>query len=159
MIQYDTTVSYKDENTKTSDNIKNELLHSLANLFDFSIVQHKIKIPIPEIPKQFGLGYICGSSGSGKTSLLKHFKTKLELEELTNITECDDKPICLYFDSVDDATERLCMGGLGVVATWFSTYNNLSAGRVALQPLRFPLEIWSKISIYVSKIFKIEFDN
>ena len=76
----------------------------------------------PTIQKQFSIGVIYGSSGSGKSSMLKQFGDEQELVWDYN------KTIASHFDSVEDAIERLGAVGLNTVPTWAKPRNVLSNG-------------------------------
>ena len=60
---------------------------------------------ISDLPDNFNIGLICGSSGSGKTSILKQFG--IEEEIIWN----PNRSVASHFDSVDDAIERLSAVG------------------------------------------------
>jgi ABC-type lipoprotein export system ATPase subunit/GNAT superfamily N-acetyltransferase len=76
----------------------------------------------PTIQKEFSIGVIYGSSGSGKSSMLKQFGDEQELVWDYN------KTIASHFDSVEDAIERLGAVGLNTVPTWAKPRNVLSNG-------------------------------
>tara|TARA_B100000073_G_scaffold245279_1_gene205826 strand:+ start:869 stop:2044 length:1176 start_codon:yes stop_codon:yes gene_type:complete len=77
---------------------------------------------IPELPKDFSIGLICGSSGSGKTSILKQFGAEEELQWNP------DQSVASHFDSVEDAIEKLSAVGLNTVPTWAKPRHVLSNG-------------------------------
>lgn len=76
--------------------------------------------PIPELPEK-GLILLCGSSGSGKSTILKHY---------FNLTEVffDNRPIYLNFSSEAKAEELLISCGLRTIPTWKRPFNTLSNG-------------------------------
>ena len=77
---------------------------------------------ISDLPDNFNIGLICGSSGSGKTSILKQFG--IEEEIIWN----PNRSVASHFDSVDDAIERLSAVGLNTVPTWAKPRRVLSNG-------------------------------
>lgn len=81
--------------------------------------------------KKFRLGYITGSSGSGKTYLLKELSKYKEIS-LSNISDKDEKSIIERLGSnTEKAIERLNMAGLSSVPLWFQSFSQLSAGEQA----------------------------
>ena len=73
-------------------------------------------------PLEFSIGLIVGSSGSGKSSILKQFGKEEELSWYCQ------KSIASHFDSVDDAIERLSAVGLNSVPTWAKPRSVVSNG-------------------------------
>ena len=73
-------------------------------------------------PLEFNIGLIVGSSGSGKSSILKQFG-----EEYKPVW-VKDKSIASHFGSVDDAIERLSAVGLNSVPTWAKPRHVVSNG-------------------------------
>ena len=92
--------------------------------FDYKF-DGKTEFTVPHFPKiqnDFSIGVIYGSSGSGKSSMLKQFGEEQELVWDYN------KTIASHFDSVEDAIERLGAVGLNTVPTWAKPRNVLSNG-------------------------------
>ena len=92
--------------------------------FDYKF-DGKTEFTVPHFPKiqnDFSIGVIYGSSGSGKSSMLKQFGEEQELVWNYN------KTIASHFDSVEDAIERLGAVGLNTVPTWAKPRNVLSNG-------------------------------
>ena len=77
---------------------------------------------LPELPEKFKLGVIVGSSGSGKSTMLKSFGT--EDAPIWDI----DKPIISHFDSPDEAINRMGAVGLNSIPSWYKPYHVLSNG-------------------------------
>lgn len=75
---------------------------------------------IPSIPDE-GLIFIHGSSGSGKSTILKKLFGIIHIE-------FDDKPIYLNFSSEEKAEELLIACGLRAVPAWKRKYCDLSNG-------------------------------
>ena len=92
--------------------------------FDYKF-DGKTEFTVPHFPKiqnDFSIGVIYGSSGSGKSSMLKQFGEEQEL------VWDYSKTIASHFDSVEDAIERLGAVGLNTVPTWAKPRNVLSNG-------------------------------
>ena len=78
--------------------------------------------PIPEIPES-GLVLIVGSSGSGKSTILrKTLKIKI------NKVSFDDRPIYKNFSSSQKAEQLLTACGLRTIPAWKRPYKHLSNG-------------------------------
>ena len=78
---------------------------------------------LPELPDSFGMLLIVGSSGGGKTSMLKkHFNYD------GNKHQWDDESICESFDTAEDAINRLGAVGLNSIPAWLKPYHVLSNG-------------------------------
>lgn len=76
--------------------------------------------PIPELPGT-GLILLCGTSGSGKSTILrKHFGSQ-ELRP-------DDRPLYLNFSSEIAAEKLLLSCGLRTIPSWKRSYHCLSTG-------------------------------
>ena len=92
--------------------------------FDYSFEgSSSFKVPeLPDLPEEFNIGVICGSSGSGKSSILKNLGKEEE------ITWDSNKTIASHFDSVEDAIDRLSAVGLNSIPTWSKPRHVLSNG-------------------------------
>jgi len=92
--------------------------------FDYSFEGNtSFHVPlIPDIPKEFNIGVICGSSGSGKSSILKTFGSEEVIKWDRNTS------IASHFDNVEDAIARLGAVGLSSVPTWGKPRHVLSNG-------------------------------
>jgi ABC-type lipoprotein export system ATPase subunit len=78
---------------------------------------------IPEsLPKNFKIGVIVGSSGSGKSSMLKEFG----IEE--NPIWDSNKSIISHFETPEDGMDKLSSVGLNSVPSWYKPYHVLSNG-------------------------------
>jgi ABC-type lipoprotein export system ATPase subunit len=78
---------------------------------------------IPEsLPKNFKIGVIVGSSGSGKSSMLKEFG----VEE--NPMWDSNKSIISHFETPEDGMDKLSSVGLNSVPSWYKPYHVLSNG-------------------------------
>ena len=74
------------------------------------------------IPDDFNIGVVCGSSGSGKSSILKNFGEEENIEWKYN------RSVASHFINVDDAIDRLTAVGLNNVPTWAKPRHVLSMG-------------------------------
>lgn len=80
-------------------------------------------IPNELIPNNFSIGLIVGSSGSGKSLLLKEFGN-------SNIKySWDNRPIASHFVDYEDCEKRLLGAGLNSIPIWLCPYNILSNGQ------------------------------
>ena len=53
--------------------VNDDITDKISQMFDYKFEGQVVeKIPIPIFPKDFGIGLIVGSSGSGKSTILKH---------------------------------------------------------------------------------------
>ena len=81
------------------------------------------EIPMPEFPKDFEIGLIYGSSGSGKSTILR--KAFGEPEEIT----WDNRySIASHFQDAKTASSRFGAVGLNSIPTWLKPYKVLSNG-------------------------------
>jgi len=76
----------------------------------------------PKVPEEFNIGLIVGSSGSGKSSLLKEFGS----EEIPVWEK--DKAIVSHFSSPEEAVSKLSSVGLNSIPTYMRPYHVLSTG-------------------------------
>jgi ABC-type ATPase involved in cell division len=90
-------------------------------IFDGTSRFYPWKIP-DNIPKKFKIGVIVGSSGSGKSTMLKKFGNE-EIPEWDN-----SKSIVSHFENPDDAINKLGSVGLNSVPSWYKPYRVLSNG-------------------------------
>ncbi len=98
------------------------------------------------IPKKFKLGVIVGSSGSGKSNMLKHFG----IEEIPVWNP--NKSIVSHFDSPDDAINKLGSVGLNTVPSWYKPYHVLSNGEKFRADLARKLKSGSVIDEFTSVV-------
>lgn len=85
-----------------------------------------IEANLDNIPKDFNIGVVYGGSGTGKTSILKHyFKKNIDKSYFDN-----SKSLISNFDWLqpNQATELLSSMGLSSVPTWLRPFNVLSNG-------------------------------
>jgi len=90
-------------------------------LFDGTSKFYPWKFPT-KIPEKFKIGVIVGSSGSGKTTMLKHFG--IEEKPIWGL----NKAVISHFDSPDDGINRLSSVGFNSIPSWYKPYSVLSNG-------------------------------
>lgn len=101
-----------------------EIMKELGKVFDYQytgVVNETIKIPT--FPNDFNIGVIVGSSGSGKSTILKKCFGGEEKIEWDN-----NKAIASHFSSVQQASSLFGAVGLNSIPTWCKPYNVLSTG-------------------------------
>ena len=77
---------------------------------------------LPNIPKQFKIGVIVGSSGTGKSTLLKNFGSEIIPTWEPN------KSILSHFENPDEAINKMGAVGLNTIPSWYKPYHVLSNG-------------------------------
>jgi len=106
--------------------VKDEYTDIVEKMFDVPISEKStviIKNNI-ELPDKWNIGLIYGSSGQGKSTLLKQFgiiKNHIwdnSISMISNFKECTPQ----------EASEVLCSVGFGTIPSWIRPYNVLSTG-------------------------------
>lgn len=100
-----------------------DITTKISNAFDYEFEGViKTTIDIPKFPTDFQIGLIVGSSGSGKSNLLKQFG---EIE-----SHSWDNELCIasHFENFEDASHKFGAVGLNSIPTWLKPYNVLSNG-------------------------------
>jgi ABC-type ATPase with predicted acetyltransferase domain len=90
-------------------------------IFDGTSKFYPWEFPI-KIPEKFKLGVIVGSSGSGKSTMLKNFG-----QEALPVWD-PNKSIVSHFEDPDDAINKLGSVGLNSIPSWYKPYHVLSNG-------------------------------
>ena len=103
------------------------------------------KVPT-NLPKKFKLGVIVGSSGSGKSTILKNFG----IEEIP--TWEPNKSIISHFESPDDGMTKLMAVGLNSIPSWYKPYHVLSNGEKFRADLARKLKSNTVIDEYTSVV-------
>jgi energy-coupling factor transporter ATP-binding protein EcfA2 len=86
----------------------------------YDLIDVDESIPIPVMPST-GLIFICGTSGSGKSTILKHIFG-------TTSISFSDKPLYQNFSSEQEAERLLIACGLRTIPAWRRPYSALSNG-------------------------------
>lgn len=100
----------------------------------------------PIIPDNFKIGVIVGGSGTGKSTLLKHFGSE-EIPEWDN-----EKAIISHFENPDEAINKLMSVGLNTIPSWYKPYNVLSNGEKFRADLARKLKSNTVIDEYTSVV-------
>ena len=105
----------------------------IQNAFDLKVTDVS-KVCIPDTLKidnlgDWNIGVICGASGSGKSTILKHLAEK-EGSTISQPHFDNDKCLISNFDNLEpkEATLLLSQMGLASVPTWIRPFNVLSNG-------------------------------
>lgn len=88
----------------------------------------------PEIKKDYNVGVIVGSSGSGKSALLKEFG----IERVARWN--GQKSIVSNFETPDNAINALSAVGLNSIPSWYKPYHVLSNGEKFRADLAYKLD-------------------
>ena len=98
-----------------------EITEEIARRFDLGFSEHYLNhVEIPEFP-DYRVGVLLGSSGSGKTTILKSLGD-ISLDQFTN------KAICEHFSDAEEAIHFLKSVGLNSTPTWIRSIDTLSMG-------------------------------
>jgi len=100
------------------DKVCKEFTYEFQEYIEFK--EHDI---IDQIPKDFNIGLILGTSGSGKSLLLKTFGS------LKEASWDKHKAVCSHFDSYEEASEKLMAVGFNTIPEWLKNYYILSTGQ------------------------------
>jgi len=104
-------------------NITKQVCKNFTYSFKKEHIFELYKIDKSKLPPGYNIGYITGSSGSGKSLLLKEFGT----EETPKWNK--DEAICSHFDNYEDAVQRLQGVGYNSIPMWLVPRNILSTGQ------------------------------
>jgi ABC-type lipoprotein export system ATPase subunit len=100
----------------------------------------------PDLPTNYKIGLIVGSSGSGKSQMLQQFGVTHENKWTQN------KSVISHFDNVEDATNKFYAVGLSSVPTWVKPYQVLSNGEKFRVDLAKSLQSNAVIDEYTSVV-------
>lgn len=115
--------------------VKDEYTEYIQNTFDLQVGDvSKVCVPYKLHLNNLGdwnIGVICGASGSGKSTILRHICKQMTGSDVIPSPVFDNgKTLIANFDSMSpkDATLLLSQMGLASVPTWIRPYNVLSNG-------------------------------
>lgn len=116
---------FQDNFIKLESSVKqDDITKAISNSFDYDWQGiNTEKIILPELPKDFNLGVIVGSSGSGKSTIAKQLYGEPQKYEW----DCS-KSIASNFSSAEEASNKFGAAGLNSIPTWLKPYNVLSVG-------------------------------
>lgn len=100
-----------------------DIVKDISSGFDFEFEGYsEPKMHDFVTPENFNIGLIVGSSGSGKSTILKSLGGEEEIEWDAS------KAICSHFSSAQEAASKFSAVGLGSVREWVKPYHVLSTG-------------------------------
>lgn len=103
---------------------QDDITREISRIFDYEFQGGVTEqIDIPSFPTDFDIGLIVGSSGSGKSTILKR-----AFGEEETITWEGDKSIASHFGSFEEASNKFGAVGLNSIPTWLKPYKVLSNG-------------------------------
>jgi hypothetical protein len=114
-------------------------------IFDGTSKFYPWEVP-SKIPNQFKIGLIVGSSGSGKSTMLKEFGV-----EETPIWD-NNKAIISHFENPDDGINKLSSVGFNSIPSWYKPYNVLSNGEKFRADLARKIKSGAVIDEYTSVV-------
>lgn len=103
---------------------QDEITDAITQSFDYDFigdVEENIEIPI--FPTDFDIGLIVGSSGSGKSTILRE-----AFGEEEHVVWDNGKSIASHFGTFGEASNKFGAVGLNSIPTWLKPYNVLSNG-------------------------------
>ena len=108
----------------SSSIIEDDITKEVSKVFDYEFKGSVTEeIHIPNFPKEFQIGLIVGSSGSGKSTILHNAFGEEKVVDWDR-----NKAIASHFSSYQEATEKFGAVGLNSIPTWLKPYNVLSNG-------------------------------
>lgn len=109
-----------------SNIVQDETTAQISEIFDYAPPEGKVivDITIPTLPDEYQIGLIVGSSGSGKSTILKTVFGRTGEEVSWDNSKC----IASNFKSFDDASSRFGAVGLNSIPTWLKPRCALSNG-------------------------------
>jgi len=104
---------------------EDDITKEIEKNFDYICEDGEIveKLLIPFFPSNYQIGLIVGSSGSGKSTILKRRFGDEETVDWDN-----SKSIASHFESIEDASGKFGAVGLNSIPSWLKPYRVLSNG-------------------------------
>jgi len=106
------------------DEIVDKVCENYTYEFNEYVTFNKHNIDKKILPKHYNIGLIVGSSGSGKSILLKDMFTEKE-----KYIWDKNKAVCSHFKTYEEAEKMLMGVGLNSIPSWLKPYNTLSNGQ------------------------------
>ena len=104
--------------------VEDSITQEVERIFDFNCEGGVTEtVTIPKFPDKYQIGLIVGSSGSGKTTILKNSFGNEEFVEWD-----EKKSIASHFSSFEEASNKFGAVGLNSIPTWLKPYHVLSNG-------------------------------
>ena len=130
--------------------VKDDITESISKLFDYEFDgQISEEIIYPEFPKEFNIGIIVGSSGSGKSTIAKKLFGDEQIIQWDNT-----KSIASHFDSAQSASNMFGAVGLNSIPTWLKPYNVLSTGEKFRADMARKLKSYAVIDEFTSVVHR-----
>jgi ABC-type ATPase with predicted acetyltransferase domain len=139
----------RDKTPLTSSVNKDEFISATETAFDCRFDGTSTFYPwkMPDnLPKNFKLGVIVGSSGSGKSTILKHFGIEEQL------TWDSNKSVISHFNNPEDGIKRLSSVGFNSIPSWYKPYHVLSNGEKFRAELARKIKSGAVIDEYTSVV-------
>lgn len=129
--------------------VPDEFTDYLSNSFDYSFEgKSSFQLPQFDYPEDFNIGLIVGSSGSGKSQILKHHFGFTEEEVDWN----RDKAIISHFETPEIGVKKLMACGLASLPSLCKPYHVLSNGEQFRASVARKLEDGAIIDEYTSVV-------
>lgn len=134
------------QNSVQTDTITDKI----SEMFDYKFDGKSIEtIVYPEFPKDFKIGLIVGSSGSGKSTILRHCFSSSNTD---NFVWDNTKSIASHFNSADEASKMFGAVGLNSIPAWLKSYNVLSTGEKFRADMAIRLKSYATIDEFTSVV-------
>jgi ABC-type Mn2+/Zn2+ transport system ATPase subunit len=120
-----------------------------SEAFDYEFIGESVfELPDFTCPKEFQLGIIVGSSGSGKSQILKHYFNFVE----PKIEWDREKAIISHFSSPEEAFEKMFAVGIASIPTLCKPFHVLSNGEQFRALISRQLKDWAIIDEFTSVV-------